>query len=91
MLGRLDGVVLAVAAHDVGQFVRVGFTVHRIGKALAVAGLIHRRSRPVALHATNATNAHLNASDRALLDAASLRLAHHADSIIVGIGTAYSN
>lgn len=33
----------------------------------------------------------MNASDGALLDATSLRLAHHADSIIVGVGAAYSN
>lgn len=41
LLDRLDGVVLAVAAHNVGQLVRVGFPVHRVGKALAVAGLVH--------------------------------------------------
>lgn len=91
LLHRLDGIVLAVAAHDVGKLVRVGLAVHRVGKALAVASLIHLRSRPIALHATHTPNAHLNPANRSLLNTASLWLPHHTNSIIVDIGTAYSN
>ena len=72
------------------QLVGVCLPMHRIWETLSVSGLVHWGPSAATRHTTDATDAHWNASNWALLDASSLRT-DHINAGVVSVCTANAN